>query len=118
MEVACRSVWDPHGVRISYYVLGSGEEVIVLANGLGGRLSAWEPLVEAIADRFRVISWDYRGLFESDVPKNRAYLGVSHQAKDLRRILDAEAVEHAVVCGWSMGVQVSLELAAHAPERV
>jgi pimeloyl-ACP methyl ester carboxylesterase len=117
-SVACRDVTDPHGVRIAYWVLGRGDETLVLANGLGGRLAAWGPLLGVLAERYRLITWDYRGLFDSGLPKNPRYLGVSHQAEDLRRILDAERCEYAILCGWSMGVQVSLDFAAHYPDRV
>ena len=35
------------GTGIAYEVLGRGDHTIVLANGLGGRLYAWEPAIEA-----------------------------------------------------------------------
>ena len=113
-----RTVIGRHGVKIAYDVLGHGEQTLLLANGLGGRLYAWEPLVRALADRYRIITWDYRGLFDSESPARRRHLSVPDHAEDAFSILDAEGVERAVFCGWSMGVQVSLEAATLAPERV
>ncbi len=107
-----------HGVKIAYDTLGTGDHVILLANGLGGRLYAWEPLVRALADRYRIITWDYRGLFDSDAPTRRRHLSMLDHAEDAIAILDAEGVDRAVFCGWSMGVQVSLEAATLYPERV
>jgi pimeloyl-ACP methyl ester carboxylesterase len=119
LESATRkSVAGGHGVTLAYWVLGDGPRTLLLANGLGGRLYAWEPLVRALVPGHRIITWDYRGLFESDTPERRRHLSILDHADDARRILDAEGVERAVACGWSMGVQVSLELAALAPERV
>jgi len=106
------------GTRVAYEVLGTGERAIVLANGLGGRLYAWLPVVEALADRYRIVTWDYRGLFESDIPTDRRRLGVPYHADDLAAVLDAEGIEQAHVIGWSMGVQVALEFALRAPRRV
>lgn len=108
----------PGGVRIAYNVLGDGPRTLILANGLGGRLYAWEPLIRALPLGYKVITWDYRGLFDSTPPERRRHLSVPHHAEDAFAILDAEGVDRAVFCGWSMGVQVSLEAAASQEERV
>jgi pimeloyl-ACP methyl ester carboxylesterase len=106
------------GVSVAYWVVGDGPRTLLLANGLGGRLYAWEPLIRALHPQYRFITWDYRGLFESSTPVRRRHMSIAHHAEDARAILDAEGVTQAVVCGWSMGVQVSLELATLYPERV
>ncbi len=103
---------------IAYEVVGEGERTLVLATGLGGRLYVWRPLLEAFWRDYRIISWDYRGLFGSDSPRSRRHLSVAHHVEDACSILDAEGVSRAVFVGWSMGVQVSLDLAASYPERV
>lgn len=104
------------GTTVAYEVLGKGEKTIVLANGLGGRLYAWEELLGALWGSYRLITWDYRGLFDSVCDPRR--LAVVHHADDLASILAAEGVSRAVIVGWSMGVQVSLELAGNHPELV
>lgn len=106
------------GTRVAYEVLGQGERAIVLANGLGGRLYAWLPIVDALAGRYRIVTWDYRGLFESDIPTDPRRLGVPYHADDLAAVLDAEGIEQAHLLGWSMGVQVALEFALRTPRRV
>ena len=106
------------GTRIYYEVVGEGERVLLLANGLGGRLYAWEPLVEKYWKDYRLITWDYRGLFESDTPKVPRRLCLANHVEDAASILKAETVERAVLFGWSMGVQVSLDVAATYPELV
>ncbi|MEY3014570.1 MAG: hypothetical protein RIT45_3305 [Pseudomonadota bacterium] len=106
------------GTRLHYEVVGDGPETLLLANGLGGRLYSWLGLIDALSERFRCISWDYRGLFESGSPGHSGSLGVPSHAQDAAAILDAEGVDSAHAIGWSMGVQVSLELAARHPERV
>ncbi|MEZ4409512.1 MAG: alpha/beta hydrolase [Polyangiales bacterium] len=106
------------GARIAYSVVGDGPKTLLLANGLGARLYAWEPLVAALSDRYRIITWDYRGLFDSTPPTRDALMSIYDHASDAFAILDAEGVDRAVFCGWSMGVQVSLEAATLCPERV
>lgn len=106
------------GTGIAYEVLGRGDKTIVLANGLGGRLYAWMPAIEAFWKDHRIITWDYRGLFASDSPKKKRKLAVTHHVDDIIAILDEEDVRNAVFVGWSMGVQVSLDVAASYPERV
>ena len=117
-EVPRRTVESHDGLRLAYWVVGDGPRTLLLANGLGGRLYAWEPLIRALYPQYRFITWDYRGLFESSSPSAAAICRSPHHAEDARAILDAEGVERAVVCGWSMGVQVGLELATLHPDRV
>jgi pimeloyl-ACP methyl ester carboxylesterase len=113
-----RRIVAPDGTGIAYEVLGSGDKVLVLANGLGGRLYAWTPAIEELWPDHRIITWDYRGLFSSDSPSSKRKLSVAHHVEDIIAILDAEKVDRAVFAGWSMGVQVSLDVAASFPERV
>ncbi len=106
------------GTRLYYEVLGEGERVLLLANGLGGRLYAWEPLVERYWKQYRLITWDYRGLFESDTPRVPRRLCLANHVEDAAAILRAETVSKAVLFGWSMGVQVALDVAATHPDLV
>jgi pimeloyl-ACP methyl ester carboxylesterase len=74
--------------------------------------------VDALWRDYRLITWDYRGLFESDNPASMRDLQLVHHVEDALAILQAEQVERAVIFGWSMGVQIALDLAATAPEQV
>lgn len=113
-----RHVRSPDGTGIAYFVLGRGSRTLLLANGLGGRLYSLIPIVDAFWRDYRIITWDYRGLFESDNPASLRRLQVVHHVEDARAILDAEKVDRAVIFGWSMGVQIGLDFAASYPERV
>ena len=113
-----RQVAGYQGTRICYQKIGEEGPAMMLASGLGGRLYIWEPLLERFSDSWQMITWDYRGLFESGAPSQIRRLGVYNHAEDALRILDAEQIPRAVFVGWSMGVQVSLEFASLYPERV
>ena len=83
---------------------------LVVANGLGGPRLSVRTLMEYFQDRYRFLTWDYRGLYESDRPAGgeEAYSMARH-VDDLSAVLAAEGVERAGFLGWSMGVQVCLE---------
>lgn len=97
------------GTQIGYQLIGHGKKTIVLCNGLGGSVVAWKPLYEAFGDRYRFLSWDYRGLFHSNVPSDMGKLTIPDHARDLDAILKKEKISKVLMAGWSMGVQVCLE---------
>lgn len=104
------------GTRIGYQVRGEGP-CVVLANGLGGTYLAFEHLYAALAG-YRVICWDYRGLYTSGAATDPTANTVAHQVDDLIEILDAEGVGPVVIGGWSMGVQVAFETVRRHRARV
>ncbi len=111
-----RSVVARDGTRLGYQVRGGGP-VVVLANGLGGTYVAFKYIYEALAG-YKVICWDYRGLYTSGPPKDPKANTIAHQVSDLMDILAAEQVDDFVIAGWSMGVQVALETIRLHRERV
>lgn len=115
-DVTERSLITRDGVKLYYEVIGQGDRTVLLANGLGGRLYSWKPLIEALSKQYRFITWDYRGLFGSPCD-TVCRMSVRDHAEDGLEILDAEGVRKAVWVGWSMGVQVALEAASIAQNR-
>ncbi len=105
------------GTTISYYTRGSGPAV-VLANGLGGPLSSYRHIARQLGNDYKIISWDYRGLYDSGRPADPTALGMDHQIRDLEVLLETEGVDHAILLGWSMGVQVGFEFYKRHPEQV
>jgi pimeloyl-ACP methyl ester carboxylesterase len=102
-ELACYEAGDPDGPPL------------VFAGGLGGGFAVWRPLLERFAPRFRLLGWDYRGLYRS-VGALDGEAGVDQHARDLRALLRHAEAESPVLLGWSMGVQVGLELHRDTPE--
>ncbi len=56
-----------NGIERFYQETGSGDPLLLI-NGLGGTSLSWEPLVPALAARFRVITSDNRGVGRSAAP--------------------------------------------------
>jgi 3-oxoadipate enol-lactonase len=90
--------------------------IVVLSNSLGTTLDMWEPQLPLLAERFGVIRYDHRGHGGSPVPPGPYDL--ADLAGDLLAVLDRLGVDRAHVCGASMGGQVAMWIAAHAPDRV
>jgi 3-oxoadipate enol-lactonase len=116
IEVEQRYVVASDGTRIGYQVRGEGP-CVVLANGLGGTYVAFRYLYEAL-DGYKVVCWDYRGLYTSSAPANPGANTIAHQVADLIEILAAEQVGDVVIAGWSMGVQVGFETILRHADRV
>ncbi|MDH5490921.1 MAG: alpha/beta hydrolase [Myxococcales bacterium] len=116
-EVAEHRVRSFDGTRIAYHAVGEGLPIL-LCNGLGGSWQAWSHQIDYLGDRYRFLSWDYRGLYGSELPASQAALTIEDHARDALAVLDAQGADQVALFGWSMGVQVALEIHRLAPERV
>lgn len=102
-------------VRIAYELRGTGEPLLLM-QGLGYGRWGWEPLLEPLADDFRVLFYDNRGIGDSDVPEGP--YTARQLAEDAVAVLDSAGVEHATVVGTSLGGMAAQELALGFAERV
>lgn len=89
---------------------------VVLVHGWKGSLRLWDRLVVELQDRHRVVSFDLRGMGESDKP--RCAYSFDEFARDLAAVLEVLEVEGATLVGWSMGCTVSLRYLQLGGERV
>jgi pimeloyl-ACP methyl ester carboxylesterase len=105
------------GSELACYEAGNRQgPPVVLCGGLGGGFEIWRPLIERLADRFRLLGWDYRGLYRSPRPAGPEDCSIARHVQDLRALLRHCEVRAPVVVGWSMGVQVALELYRETPD--
>jgi pimeloyl-ACP methyl ester carboxylesterase len=102
-------------VRLACEARGDGPPLLLIM-GLGYGRWGWEPVIEPLAQEFRVISFDNRGIGESDTPPGP--YTVRQLAADAASVLDAVEFERAHVVGTSLGGMVAQELAITQPERV
>jgi pimeloyl-ACP methyl ester carboxylesterase len=109
------------GVPLYWRSVGEGEPAFVCCNGVGVSTFFFKYVVEHFRDRFRVITWDYRGHGRSappPVPVDQADLSIDRNVRDLASVLDAIGQTAPVVLlGHSMGCQVILEFAHQHPDR-
>ncbi|MGW4489509.1 alpha/beta fold hydrolase [Amycolatopsis sp. NPDC004368] len=87
---------------------GESREPVVLVHGWKQSHRLYDRLSLALVERgHRVISYDHRGMGESDKPDGS--YGFDILAGDLERVLRAHDVHDATLFGWSMGCTVMLE---------
>jgi 3-oxoadipate enol-lactonase len=105
------------GATISYSVGGpASAPVLLFINSIGTTRELWSRQRAALADRYRVITYDTRGHGRSSVPEGE--YAIAQLGGDALAILDAEHVGAAHVCGISLGGITALWLGVHAPDRV
>jgi 3-oxoadipate enol-lactonase len=104
-------------VEVSYTEDGPADApVVVLSNSLGATRGMWDPQVPALAERYRVVTYDTRGHGESSSPAGPYSL--DDLVDDVLALLDRLGVRRAHVAGLSLGGMMALRLAAREPARV
>jgi pimeloyl-ACP methyl ester carboxylesterase len=102
--------------RIRFDDTGGDGPPVILSHGFLMDREMFAPQVDALADEFRVITWDERGFGETEFDgKPFTYWDT---AKDCLGLLDHLGIEQAVLGGMSQGGFLSLRAALLAPERV
>lgn len=102
-------------MKIVHEATGSGPPLLLI-QGLGYERWGWEPLAGPLAESYRVITFDNRGIGDSDAPPGPYDIGM--MAADAAGVLDAAGVTRAHVMGASLGGMIAQTLALEYPGRV
>jgi pimeloyl-ACP methyl ester carboxylesterase len=107
------------GQELAYTEYGDGPRPTVLAPGLLLSQKMQTPLARTLAKKGnRVITFDPLGHGASDRPRQMWRYSMSEFARQTVALLDHLDLEQAVVGGTSLGANITLEVAAAAPERL
>ena len=107
------------GQRLAYTVYGDGDHVTVLMPGLLLSQKMQGPLARNLAERGnKVVAFDPLGHGASDRPRQMWRYSIAEFSKQTIALLDHLELEQAIVGGTSLGANISLEVAATAPERL
>jgi 3-oxoadipate enol-lactonase len=91
---------------------GGGRPLVLLHPGVGDS-RIWDPVLPALAEKYRVIRYDARGFGQSPAPT------VKHSLlRDLVAVLGRYDIERAAIVGCSQGGASALGFALDHPERV
>ena len=120
-------------IEVHYELSGPVDApVLVLSGPLGSALEIWQPLVERLAERFRVLRYDHRGHGRSawrgsyipdegpiEVrPIPYGSYAIVNMAFDVLALMDRLNIERAAFCGVELGGVIGIWLATHVPERL
>ena len=119
-------VTSSDGTLIQAYTCGTGPHRWLLPPGLGTPVSCWRYLFEYFQDKMTIVTWEPRGCYRSAKPADPTRIAVEDHALDGFAVADAvgwldhdgSAAHRYVTGGWSMGIQIGLELYRHRPENV
>lgn len=106
---------ESNGINIYYEVQGEGEPLVLIA-GLGYGLWQWHKVVPGLAHHFKVITFDNRGVGQTDAPPGP--YSARMMADDTAGLIKALNVAPVIVMGHSMGGFIAQELALSYPELV
>lgn len=101
-----------NGINVHYEEFGEGAPLILLHGG-SGTLDEWRPMIPSFAPHFHVYALDSRGHGKTDNPAGR--LSYRTMADDVAAFVRALVIPRPLVCGYSDGGQIALELALRHP---
>lgn len=104
-----------NGINIYYEIHGSGDPLLLI-NPIGYDLWIWHRMVPALAKHFQVVTFDNRGVGQTDKPPGPYTARLL--ADDSVALLAALNIDQAAVMGYSMGGFVAQELVLSRPELV
>jgi pimeloyl-ACP methyl ester carboxylesterase len=106
---------EHHGCRLAWHLRGQGPPVLFI-QGVGVHGDGWLPQIDGLADRYRCLWFDNRGMGKS-LPRG-VPVRVEQMAEDALALMDAAGWESAHVVGHSLGGLVALHLGLTARERL
>lgn len=105
------------GVAFNVVVEGQDDApTILVAHSLGADLTQWDPQMDSLARRFRVVRYDSRGHGHTEATPGP--YSVEQLGRDALAVLDALGVKKTHYLGLSLGGIVGMWLLANAPERI
>ena len=108
--------WIPAAdIQMKVHEQGAGAPLLLL-HGMWCDHHVFDAVVEGLTDGYRTVCPDLRGHGGSGIPP-RSWT-VTDLARDLFQILDALAIDAAVVVGHSLGGMAALQMALMAPSRL
>jgi aminoacrylate hydrolase len=87
---------------------------LLLSSGLGGSGGYWTPHLPALAERYRVVTYDQRGTGRSPAELPDDY-SIRHMARDVLEIVETLGLQQIDFIGHALGGLVGLQLVLERP---
>ena len=111
-----RIVPSKDGTPISYEAYGLGEPALIFVHGWSCDARYWRRQAPLFSEQYRVVVLDLAGHGHSGA--GRAQYTMESFGEDVRAVVEAEGIQHAILIGHSMGGSVIAEAARLMPNRV
>jgi pimeloyl-ACP methyl ester carboxylesterase len=102
-------------IDVAYQIAGDGPAVIAI-QGIGVIGNGWRPQIDELARRFRIVTFDHRGIGRS--APGTPPLTVEDMAGDVVALMNTTGVDCVHIIGHSLGGLIALHVALTVPERV
>jgi pimeloyl-ACP methyl ester carboxylesterase len=107
-----------NGIDLWYELRGSSGPLLAISHGWRGPTADWPAgVIEALAERLRVLVYDVRGHGKTSEPADPASYTMPQYAADLRALLDTLDIDQAHIGGSSQGGMISAQFVVDYPER-
>ena len=111
------TMMDANGIQIQFRLDGRGPETVVLVNGIGDDLEAWEYQMRPLLDAgFQVLRFDNRGVGASSCPPGP--YSSELMADDLKALIDNVGIGPFHLVGVSMGGTIAQAFALRHPDNL
>ena len=105
-----------NGINMKYELTWKqNAPVVVLSHSLASSLIMWDPQMDSLTSRFKVLRYDTRGHGGTDAPEAPYTLDLL--AEDVISLMDALEIQEAHFVGLSMGGMIGQALALKHPAR-
>src|SRR5712692_3336664 len=101
-------------VNLYYEISGDAEERLVLVHGSWVDHTSWDLVVPALAESFRVLTYDRRGHSQSEPSTGEGTF--DQDIADLKELMQHLDFAPALIVGNSFGASVALGLATRQPD--
>lgn len=106
-----------NGIAINYEIEGrEGAPVVTMSHSLSANLRMWDPQMQALVGRYRVLRYDTRGHGASEVPAGPYSLEML--ADDAVGLLNSLGIKQTHFVGLSMGGMIGQTLGLRYPDRI
>jgi pimeloyl-ACP methyl ester carboxylesterase/sugar-specific transcriptional regulator TrmB len=114
-KIRVKKIVENKGVKLSYYVYGDGEPVILFFSWTSSS-QLWIPQITYFSQKCKVVTLDMRGTGESDKPPGK-YTADVH-VEDLKSIIDDLQVKNLVIVGGHYGGKIAVKYVTQYPENI
>lgn len=105
------------GANIFYEVRGSGPMLLLVSGGCGDA-DANNSLVDYLADKFTVVTYDRRGYARSKIDDQEKKIMLETESDDIHYLLTALSAQATYVLGSSIGAVIAMDFVVRYPEQV